>query len=129
CYFQAEAGIRDFHVTGVQTCSADRGDNIAARSSATGWYRGPTLIGALDAFASRAGATEQPLRLPVQDLYRMDDRRIVVGRIESGRLKVGDRIRFAPLGREATGTTLESWHGKTGPRPRQGAGAGASGDR
>src|SRR5690606_6088608 len=45
--------------------SARSGDNIAARSSATGWYRGLTLIGALDAFASRAGATEQPLRLPV----------------------------------------------------------------
>lgn len=106
--------------------SARSGDNIAARSSATGWYRGPTLIGALDAFASRAGATEQPLRLPVQDLYRMDDRRIVVGRIESGRLKVGDRIRFAPLGREATVTTLESWHGNTGQRPRQDAVAGDS---
>jgi bifunctional enzyme CysN/CysC len=94
--------------------SARDGDNIASRSPATAWYRGPTLIEALDNFRPRAQPVEQPLRLPVQDLYRFDDRRIVVGRIESGRLKVGDRIRFAPLGREATVASLESWG--IGPR-------------
>lgn len=96
--------------------SARQGDNIAARSDRTSWYKGPTLIGALDAFSPRTQPTEQPLRLPVQDLYRFDDRRIVVGRIESGRLKVGDRIHFAPLGREATVATLETWSsGAIGP--------------
>ncbi|PJI39509.1 adenylyl-sulfate kinase [Ferrovibrio sp.] len=91
--------------------SAREGGNIASRSLNTAWYQGPTLIGALDAFSPRALPVEQPLRLPVQDLYRYGDRRIVVGRIESGRLKAGDRIRFAPLGREATVATLEHWTG------------------
>src|SRR3546814_14235843 len=79
----------------------------------------------LDAFVPRAHAVDQPLRLPVQDLYRFDDRRIVVGRIESGRLAVGDRIRFAPLGREATVATLEAWRGDGGAHvPRTAAFAG-----
>jgi bifunctional enzyme CysN/CysC len=91
--------------------SARLGDNIASRSPAMPWYQGPTLIGALDGFSPRALPVDQPLRLPVQDLYRYGDRRIVVGRIESGRLNVGDRIRFAPLGREATVATIETWSG------------------
>jgi len=97
--------------------SAREGDNIASRSTQTPWYQGPTLIGALDAFSPRALPVDQPLRLPVQDLYRYGDKRIVVGRIESGRLKPGDRIRFAPLGREATVATLEHWTGPGRPMP------------
>lgn len=107
--------------------SARGGENIASRSAATPWYHGPTLIGALDAFGARAAAVDQPLRLPVQDLYRLDDRRVVVGRIESGRLKVGDRIRFAPLGREAVVASLEAWRGSAASHaPREEAIAGDS---
>ncbi|HEX6958947.1 MAG TPA: adenylyl-sulfate kinase [Ferrovibrio sp.] len=107
--------------------SARQGDNIAERSPSTAWYQGPTLIGALDTFAPRAVAIDQPLRLPVQDLYRLDDRRVVVGRIESGRLKVGDRLRFAPLGREAVVASLEAWRGSAADHaPREEAIAGES---
>src|SRR5690606_32042094 len=51
----------------------------------------------------------------------------IFGRIESGRLKVGDRIRFAPLGREATVASLEAWRGATAVHaPRTEAVAGDS---
>jgi bifunctional enzyme CysN/CysC len=106
--YLADIGIE---VAALVPVSARQGDNIAQRSAATAWYRGPTLIDALDAFTPRALALEQPLRLPVQDLYRIGERRVVVGRIESGRLKVGDRVRFAPMGREATVASLEAWRG------------------
>ncbi|MFC3675106.1 adenylyl-sulfate kinase [Ferrovibrio xuzhouensis] len=122
--YLADIGIE---VSALVPVSARAGDNIAVHSAATPWYQGPTLIGALDAFVPRAHAVDQPLRLPVQDLYRFDDRRIVVGRIESGRLAVGDRIRFAPLGREATVATLEAWRGDGGAHvPRAEAFAGES---
>ncbi|WP_341702334.1 adenylyl-sulfate kinase [Ferrovibrio sp.] len=122
--YLADIGIE---VSALVPVSARAGDNIAVHSPATAWYRGPTLLGALDAFAPRALPVDQPLRLPVQDLYRFDDRRIVVGRIESGRLKVGDRLRFAPLGREATVASLESWRGDGAvPVPRDEALAGES---
>lgn len=122
--YLADIGIE---VAALVPVSARTGDNIAAHSPQTGWYRGPTLIGALDAFGARAVLVEQPLRLPIQDLYRLDDRRVVVGRIESGRLKVGERIRFAPLGREAVVASLESWRGNAGHhQPREEAIAGDS---
>lgn len=92
--------------------SARHGDNIAGRSAATAWYKGPTLLEALDAFPGRAAAIDQPLRLPVQDLYRIDDKRVIVGRIESGRLRLGDQLRFTPGGREARVATIENWHGR-----------------
>uniref|UniRef100_UPI003137895D adenylyl-sulfate kinase n=1 Tax=Ferrovibrio terrae TaxID=2594003 RepID=UPI003137895D len=121
--YLADIGIE---VQAIVPLSARQGDNIASRSLNTAWYQGPTLIGALDAFAPRAQLTEQALRLPVQDLYRYEDKRIVVGRIESGRLKVGDRIRFAPGGREATVATLEFWDGNVKRAPRGEAAAGES---
>lgn len=122
--YLADIGIE---VAALVPVSARTGDNIAAHSAQTGWYRGPTLIGALDAFGARAAPVEQPLRLPIQDLYRLDDRRVVVGRIESGRLKVGERIRFAPLGREAVVASLESWRGNASHhQPREEAIAGDS---
>lgn len=122
--YLADIGIE---VAALVPVSARTGDNIAAHSPQTAWYRGPTLIGALDAFGARAVPVEQPLRLPIQDLYRLDDRRVVVGRIESGRLKVGERIRFAPLGREAVVASLESWRGNASHhQPREEAIAGDS---
>ena len=49
--------------------------------------------------------SDLPLRLPIQDVYKFDDRRILAGRIESGRLKVGDPLLFSPSTRPARVTT------------------------
>ena len=48
------------------------------------WYQGPTVLQALDAFEYTELPTERPLRVPVQDVYKFDQRRIIAGRIESG---------------------------------------------
>ena len=66
-----------------------------------GWYRGPTLIAALAALEPPPAADDLPLRLPVQDVYEFDERRIIAGRIESGRLAVGDRLLFSPSNKSA----------------------------
>ena len=64
--------------------SAREGDNIVARSRVMPWYQGPTVIKALDQFTSEPGLADRPLRLPVQDVYKFDQRRIIAGRIEFG---------------------------------------------
>ena len=89
--------------------SGREGDNVAARSAATAWYRGPTLVEAIDGFLPPPSATDQPLRFPIQDVYKFDERRIIAGRIESGRLKVGDTLVFSPGGRKAKVATIEAW--------------------
>ena len=85
------------------------GDNLVQRGSRMDWYRGPTVAETLDGFAAAPMPTEMPLRMPVQDVYKFDQRRIVAGRIESGRLRVGDALIFSPSTKTARVQSIESW--------------------
>lgn len=91
--------------------SAREGDNIASRSHHMSWYKGPTLVEALDQVPSPASRSELPFRLPVQDVYRFDGTtRFVAGRIERGRIKVGDEVIIGVQGAMARIASIESWH-------------------
>jgi bifunctional enzyme CysN/CysC len=89
--------------------SAREGENLVQRAASMPWYEGPTLVEALDCFRPAPRPVELPLRLPVQDIYKFDDRRIIAGRIESGRLAVGDRLVFSPSGKTAIVNSIEGW--------------------
>jgi sulfate adenylyltransferase large subunit/phosphoadenylyl-sulfate reductase (thioredoxin) len=89
--------------------SARHGDGVVARTAAIDWYDGPTVVEALDRFTPAQPATALALRLPVQAVYKFDDRRIVAGRVESGRIAIGDEITVAPSGKRARVRTIESW--------------------
>lgn len=103
--------------------SARHGDNIVTRADQAPWYLGPTVIEQLDSFRQQQVSPDQPLRFPLQDVYKPDDRRILAGRVESGRLKVGDTLRFAPSGASATVVSIEAWNN---PNPVLSAQAGQS---
>ncbi|MGE3977187.1 MAG: GTP-binding protein [Nitrospira sp.] len=90
--------------------SAKLGDNIANRSEQMAWYGGPTVLETLGAFKKEAARSEQPLRLPVQDVYKFDARRIITGRITAGRLKVGDHLVFSPSNKRANIRTVEAFN-------------------
>ena len=89
--------------------SARHGDGVVARTAAIDWYNGPTVVEALDRFTPAQPATALALRLPVQAVYKFDDRRIVAGRIESGTIAVGDEIAVAPSGKRARVRSIEAW--------------------
>jgi sulfate adenylyltransferase large subunit/phosphoadenylyl-sulfate reductase (thioredoxin) len=89
--------------------SARHGDGVVARTAAIDWYAGPTVIEALDRFAPAEPASALALRLPVQAVYKFDDRRIIAGRIESGSLAAGDEITVAPSGKRARVRSIEAW--------------------
>ncbi len=90
--------------------SARDGDNVVERSRHTPWYGGPTIVEALDHFEPAAAPPDLPLRLPVQDVYKFDDRRIIAGRIEAGILRPGDEVLFSPSNKTARIATIESWN-------------------
>lgn len=94
--------------------SAREGDNLIQKSKNTPWYDGPSVIGALDHFRASARLSELPLRLPIQDVYKFDDRRILAGRILSGQLRIGDKLLFSPSNKTAYVTNIEGWPG-SGP--------------
>ncbi len=85
------------------------GDNVTARSENMKWYKGPTILAALDEFKVRQTLEKLPLRMPVQDVYKFDERRIIAGRIESGTIKVGDDIVFSPSNRVVKVSSIETW--------------------
>jgi bifunctional enzyme CysN/CysC len=94
--------------------AARDGGNIVTRAAEGPWYQGPTLIEAIDQFLPSRMARTPSLRMPVQDVYKFDDRRIVAGRIESGEIKVGDDIVFQPSGKLAKVASIETWPARKG---------------
>jgi elongation factor 1-alpha len=71
------------------------GDNVVTQSKNMPWYSGPTLLEALDDFEPPKRPTHLPLRLPLQDVYKIGGIGTVpVGRIETGVLKVGMQGKF-----------------------------------
>ena len=107
----------------VVPVSARDGVNIAAPSGAMPWYHGPTLLAALDALPLPMVSADLPLRLAIQDVYKFDERRIIAGRIESGRLRVGDTLLFSPTDKTARVASIEAWNAA---EPVKSAGAGES---
>ncbi|MSO55513.1 MAG: adenylyl-sulfate kinase [Acidobacteria bacterium] len=91
--------------------SARHGDNIASRGDHFKWFTGPSVVEALDAIPDAAEITNQPLRFPIQDVYRFDHRRILAGRIEAGTLRAGDQLLFLPSGRSSVVRSIETWNG------------------
>jgi bifunctional enzyme CysN/CysC len=95
--------------TAVIPISARDGDGVAEHTARIGWYRGPTVVEAIDALEPARPLEQLALRLPVQAIYKFDDRRIVAGRIESGHLNTGDEIVIMPAGKIAKIKSVESW--------------------
>jgi bifunctional enzyme CysN/CysC len=90
------------------------GDNLANRSATMPWYTGPTVLEALDAFRSQGEAVDGPFRMAVQSVFKFtndgDDRRIVAGTIDSGRLRVGEEVVFHPSGKRTRVKSLEAFN-------------------
>lgn len=89
--------------------SAREGDNIAKPSEHMPWYLGPTIVQSLDTFPTPVSPIHLPFRMPVQDVYKFDHRRIIAGRIESGRISVGDSVMFSPSNKIVKVKSLEHW--------------------
>jgi elongation factor 1-alpha len=91
--------------------SAFKDDNINKASPNMTWYKGPTLLQALDNLKVPEKPTQKPLRLPVQDVYTITGIGTVpVGRVETGLLKVGEKIVFMPSGKSGEVKTIEMHH-------------------
>ncbi|CAN5371039.1 adenylyl-sulfate kinase [soil metagenome] len=107
--------------TAIVPISARDGDGVTERTANISWYSGPTVVEAIDGLTPARALDELALRLPVQAIYKFDDRRIVAGRVESGHIGSGDEIVIMPSGKVAKIKSVESWP-QTPVLARQGAG-------
>jgi bifunctional enzyme CysN/CysC len=91
--------------------SAREGDNIQFASPQMSWYDGPSVLGMFDSFTKEPSREDKPLRFPIQDIYKFtanqDDRRIVAGRIETGKVNVDDDVIFLPSGKTSKISGIE----------------------
>ena len=87
--------------------SAMKSDNVADRSQNMDWYDGPTFLDSLDGLKNRQPVENKPLLLPIQDVYKVEDKRINVGRIEAGTINAGDDIEIVPTGLKTKVKSIE----------------------
>jgi len=92
--------------------SAKEGDNIAKKSKKISWYKSLTLLEALDTFKTKENDINKALRFPVQDVYKINDRRIIVGRIEAGKIAKGDKIILLPSNKMSYVNSIEVFNKK-----------------
>ena len=106
----AMVGIKTAEIPFIPT-SAYMGDNIKEASANTPWYKGPTMIQALDALKVPDKQTDKPLRLPVQDVYTITGIGTVpVGRVETGVLKANMKVSFQPANIVGEVKSIEMHH-------------------
>jgi len=87
------------------------GDNMLEKSEKMKWYTGPTLLDALDNVKPPERPTDKPLRLPLQDVYKISGIGTVpVGRVETGIIKPGMNCCFAPTQLIAEVKSVEMHH-------------------
>ncbi|EDR22107.1 elongation factor 1-alpha [Entamoeba dispar SAW760] len=91
--------------------SGFQGDNMIEPSTNMPWYKGPTLIGALDSVTPPERPVDKPLRLPLQDVYKISGIGTVpCGRVETGVLRPGTIVQFAPSGVSSECKSVEMHH-------------------
>jgi sulfate adenylyltransferase large subunit len=98
-----------FHILPV---SALEGDNVFSRSARMPWYDGPSLVELLERIDAPAWDTAGPVRLAVQYVIRPDlDFRGYAGRIDSGRIQVGDPVTVLPSGKQTRVKRIVTFEG------------------
>lgn len=129
-YKKVDSEVRDFFkkngispVAVVPLCALN-GDNVFEKSAKMKWYKGGTLCEAVYGSCSGAAAPAGPLRFSVQDVYKAGEKRICAGRVESGVLKAGQKIRFSPSGETTVVRSIEKWNEPARSRAREGESIG-----
>ncbi|KMT23321.1 GTP-binding protein [Clostridium cylindrosporum] len=89
--------------------SAYNGENLTKKSDKMPWYKGLSVIETMDSIEKPAGKEFNPLRLPIQDVYKFDSRRIIAGKIESGSISVGDEVTIYPSAKKTRVKSIEYW--------------------
>ena len=91
--------------------SGFKGDNMTEKSTNMPWWTGGTLLETLDTLSPPKRPFDRPLRLPVQDVYKISGIGTVpVGRVESGIMKPGQNVVFAPSGIQTDVKSIEMHH-------------------
>lgn len=112
----------------IPVSGIEGGNIVQSGKSSMPWYKGKTVLEILDLFETQKEPVEKPFRMPVQGVYKFtrfsDDRRIIAGTVEAGKISVGDEILFYPSGKKSTVKTIEAFNSPTQKEVQAGEAAG-----
>ncbi len=109
--FLKALGYKDDKIKAIIPGSALKGDNVVKKSENMPWYNGPTLLEAFDLLEEPPRLVDKPLRIPIENVYSIKGVGTVpVGRVETGVLRVGDRIIINPPGLTGEVKSIEMHH-------------------
>ena len=95
----------------VVPVSGWKGDNLVKKSENMKWWTGKTLLETFDEFKMPEKPIGKPLRVPIQDVYTITGVGTVpVGRVETGKMKAGDKIVIMPSGAPGEIKSIETHH-------------------
>ncbi|CAB9500339.1 Elongation factor 1-alpha (Fragment) [Seminavis robusta] len=110
CVYLKKVGYKPIVIPFIPI-SGWEGDNMVEKSDNMPWSHGPTLLEALNNLTSPKRSTEKPLRIPIQDVYKIGGIGTVpVGRVEAGVVRPGIIAKFAPVSLTAEIQSVEMHH-------------------
>lgn len=107
--FLTKIKIKDVKVLPI---SAKSGDNIVKKSEKMPWFKEKTVLQELDDLEVKRCAKSETLRLPIQDTYEIDGKKVFVGKIENGELKENDKVIILPQKTKATVKKILNFNGR-----------------
>lgn len=99
----------NLNITYAIPISAMIGDNIVNKSTNIPWYEGKTVLEALDSLDNKQDNMNDLPILPIQDVYKVNNKRIAVGKLETGRLKTEEEILILPTMQKTNIKTFEKF--------------------
>lgn len=92
--------------------SAREGEGVTKKSAQMAWHKSGFLMQVMEELSTSNIDENLKLRIPVQDVYKFSEQRIIAGRIESGKIKKGDTIKIMPGGIKTKVKELAVWSAK-----------------
>lgn len=89
--------------------AAIKGENIVKASEKMPWYSGLTFMESLDTMKNKVAPEDKALLFPIQDVYKIGDKRINVGRVEAGTIETGSTIKILPMGQTTKVKSIEKF--------------------
>ena len=109
--FLASIGYKKDDVPFIPTSALDAANLKEKSPDFTPWYKGPSLLEALDAVELPPKPTDKPLRVPINDVYSIKGVGTVpVGRVETGIMKAGQQVTFMPPDKTGEVKSIEMHH-------------------
>lgn len=99
----------NMHASHFIPISALNGDNVCVASQNMNWYHGKTVLSIMEEMETPKNRNDSPYIFSVQDVYKVGEKRVAVGRLETGILHKNDSIQVVQTGQKTRVASIEKF--------------------